>query len=412
MPLKLESAVPIAIFALTYFVIAAGKLPRLRLDRVGAALAGAVAMVAIGGLGEREALAAVDFPTLGLLLGMMIVVANLRLSGALGAAARALIARSRSGFGILAMTILASGVLAAFFINDVVCLALAPIVIELAEMVDTAPAPFLLALATASNIGSAATITGNPQNMIVAGFAHLGYRAFVLRMAPAAIAGLAIDYAVIAFIYRMELRAIGPRAAAIRLRPVRGSAWFRAKSAAIAIGALAAFVLGYRTDLTALAAGAISLFTRRVKPGRVYRLVDWTMLLMFGGLFIVVAGAEQTGFQNALVRSIGVGRLTNTAVLTVVVAALSNLVSNVPAVMLFRPLYHSLALGPQAALVIAGASTFAGNLTVVGSIANLIVIEQARRERIEIGFGEYMRVGVPVTILTMAAGIAMIAAGI
>jgi Na+/H+ antiporter NhaD/arsenite permease-like protein len=404
------TALPIAIFALTYFVIGAGKLPWLRLDRTGAAMAGAVAMVVIGGLGERAAIAAIDFRTLGLLLGMMIVAAHLRLSGALDAAARVLLTRSRSGFGMLAMTIAVAGVLAAFFINDVVCLALTPLLIEFAAIAGAPPVPFLLALATASNIGSAATITGNPQNMIVAGFAHLAYGAFAIRLAPAAAAGLAIDYAVIAWIYRKELGQV--RRADAAIRPARGSPWYRAKSAAIALGVLAGFALGYRPDLVALSAGAISLFTRRVKPARVYRLIDWTMLLMFAGLFVVVAGLERTGLPGALVNAIGAARLANTAILATAVAALSNLVSNVPAVMLMRPIYPALGSNHAAALIIAGASTLAGNLTILGSIANLIVVEQARRERIEIGFGEYLRVGVPVTILTLVIGVALIAAGL
>jgi Na+/H+ antiporter NhaD/arsenite permease-like protein len=393
-------------------VIGAGKLPWLRLDRVGAALAGAVAMVVLGGLSERAAIAAIDFHTLGLLLGMMIVAAHLRLSGALDAAARVLLARSRTGFAMLAMTIAAAGVLAAFFINDVVCIALTPLLIEFTALVGAPRAPFLLALATASNIGSAATITGNPQNMIVAGFAHLGYGAYALRLAPAAVAGLVIDYAVLAWIYRAELARVRRDPAKIAARPARGSPWYRAKSAAIAIGVLAGFALGYRPDLVALSAGAISLFTRRVKPARVYRMIDWTMLLMFAGLFVVVAGLERTGLPGTMVNSIGATRLANTTVLAIVVAALSNLVSNVPAVMVFRPLYPALGSNQAAALIIAGASTLAGNLTMLGSIANLIVVEHARRERIEISFGEYLRVGVPVTILTLAAGVAIIASGL
>ena len=320
------TALPIASFALTYYVIGAGKLPWLRLDRTGAALAGAVAMVVVGGLGERAAIAAIDFPTLGLLLGMMIVAAHLRLSGALDAAGRVLLTRSRSGFGMLAMTIAVAGVLAAFFINDVVCLALTPLLIEFTAIAGAPPVPFLLALATASNIGSAATITGNPQNMIVAGFAHLPYGAFALRLAPAAAAGLVIDYAVIAWIYRKELARV--RRADAAIRPARGSPWYRAKSAAIALGVLAGFAIGYRPDLVALSAGAISLFTRSVKPARVYRLIDWTMLLMFAGLFVVVAGLERTGLPGALVNAIGAARLANTAILATAVAALSNLVSN------------------------------------------------------------------------------------
>src|SRR6266852_2110274 len=407
-----SSLLPLAIFTFTYLVIAAGKLPALRLDRAGAALVGGVAMVMVGAVDEREALNAVDFPTLALLLGMMIVVANLRLSGAFAVTARKVLLRARSGFELLALTIAGCGVLAAFFINDVVCLALAPLLIESARLLDASPEPFLLALATASNIGSAATITGNPQNMIVAGYGHLGYGAFAVKLAPIAMAGLVIDYAVIAIIYRRELGRVRRRPDTGTLRRRRFPRRFMMKSVVIALGVLLGFGLGFPTHLVALTAGAISLLTRRIKPERVYKLVDWTMLLMFAGLFIVVAGAESTGFQNDIIRLVGAARLMNAGVLTVVIAVLSNLVSNVPAVMLFRPLYHSLGYHRGSALVIASASTFAGNLTVVGSIANLIVLEEARKERIDISFTKYLRVGLPLTIMTLAIDVLALSAGL
>jgi Na+/H+ antiporter NhaD/arsenite permease-like protein len=403
--MNLHVAIPLTIFALTYLVIAVGRIPPLSLDRTGAALVGAVAMVISGVLSEHAAEAAVDFRTLALLLGMMIVVANLRLSGAFALAARSMLAKARSGFGLLAVTVAVSGVLAAFFINDVVCLALTPLLIETATELEVDPVPLLLGLATASNIGSSATITGNPQNMIVAGFAHLRYSPFALHLAPPAAIGLAIDYAVIAFVYRRALAASGGHPESTSFPRPRVIRALLIKSALIAFGALVCFALGFETDLVALAAGALLLFTRRIRPERVYELVDWTMLVMFAGLFIVVAGAEATGFQNELIRIVGVSRLANPVALAIAVAVLSNLVSNVPAVLLFRPLYPLLGVGEKGALVLASASTLAGNLTVVGSIANLIVIEQARRHRIDITFSDYLRVGVPVTIITIVIGL-------
>ncbi|HWJ40319.1 MAG TPA: SLC13 family permease [Candidatus Limnocylindrales bacterium] len=395
------------IFALTYAVIALGEIPWLRIDRTGAALAGAVAMVVSGALSEAAAEHAIDFHTIALLLGMMIVVANLRLSGAFAFFARALLSRAQSGFGMLAMTVATSGLLAAFFINDVVCLALTPLVIDAAEIADVDPIPLLLGLATASNIGSAATITGNPQNMIVAGFAHLSYSSFAIHLAPAAIIGLVVDFVVIAAVYRSSLGAklgrgdTAPRTIRV-IRPLM------IKSSIVAVGALAMFVAGYPTHLVAMSAGVILLFTRRIKPARVYRLIDWTMLAMFTGLFIVVAGFETTGFQTDVVKLVGVDRLTHPVTLTVVVAILSNVVSNVPAVLLFRPLYPILGGSRAVALLIASASTYAGNLTVVGSIANLIVIEQARLRNINLTFVDYLRVGVPITLITLAINTAFL----
>ena len=409
--MPLHKLLALTVFALTYFAIATGKLPPLRLDRAGAALAGAVAMSVIGAVDRRQALDAIDFSTLALLLGMMIVVANLRLSGAFTLAARSLLIRARSGFGLLALNVAGAGVLAAFFINDVVCLALAPILIEAAQMLRARPEPFLLALATASNIGSAATITGNPQNMIVAGYAHLTYGAFALRLSPIALVGLIVDFATIAYIYRHQLGPIRRTPSTRTLRRPHRPRLLMWKSAAIALGTLFGFISGYPTDMVALAAGALALFTRRIKPERVYHLIDWTLLLMFAGLFVVIAGVETTGFQNQVLKIVGAQNLAHPVVLTVVMAALSNTVSNVPAVMLIRPLYRSFE-NRESALVIASASTLAGNLTVLGSIANLIVLEEAHKQHIEISFGEYLQVGLPVTILTLLLDIAMLSAGL
>ena len=396
------------IFGLTYAVIALGEIPWTRIDRTGAALAGAVAMVISGALGESAAEHAIDFHTIALLLGMMIVVANLRLSGSFSYFARALLSRARSGVGMLAMTVAASGILAAFFINDVVCLALTPLIIDAAELAGVDPIPLLLGLATASNIGSAATITGNPQNMIVAGFAHLGYANFAIHLAPAAIVGLVVEFIVIAAVYRDALTMRAPALAAPPPRAIRINRPLMLKSSFVALAALAMFIAGYPTHLIAMGAGVILLFTRRIKPARVYRLIDWTMLAMFTGLFIVVAGFETTGFQTDVVKLVGVQRLAHPVTLTVVVAILSNLVSNVPAVLLFRPLYPMLGASRAVALLIASASTYAGNLTVVGSIANLIVIEQARLRKINVTFTDYLRVGVPITLITLAINTAFL----
>ena len=203
--MTLRDALPLAIFGLTYLVLARGNLPPLRLDRAGAALVGAVAMVVSGAVSPEEAEAAISFPTLMLLLGMMIVVANLRLSGAFTLGARLVLGRARTPRGLLALTVALAGMLAAVFINDVVCLVLTPLVLDVTGTLGLDPVPFLLALATAANVGSVATITGNPQNMIVAAFAGLDYLHFAGRLAPVAVLGLIADYAVIALVYRRRL---------------------------------------------------------------------------------------------------------------------------------------------------------------------------------------------------------------
>ena len=398
--------VPLAIFAFTYFVIAVGNFPGLQLDRTGAAMVGAVLMVVTESISEPEALAAIDFHTLLLLLGMMIIVANLRISGAFALIARWMLERGHSGYGLLAITVLVSGVLAAFFINDVVCLSLAGPMIEVARILEIDAAPLLLALATGSNIGSVATITGNPQNMIVAGFAGIKYTPFALRLAPVALVGLLIDFCAIAWLYRARLSHVRARADHELPAPPPERRYHLVKSAIVAGATLVLFAAGYPTHLVALGGGAALLFTRRTLPQSIYEQIDWTLLVMFAGLFIVVRGAESTQLLNELVQTAGPDRLRNIALLSAIAAALSNLVSNVPAVLLFKPIYPQISRGMATALALASASTFAGNLTLVGSMANLIVVEQARREGIQIGFLEYLKVGVPVTIATLAVDIA------
>jgi Na+/H+ antiporter NhaD/arsenite permease-like protein len=399
-------ALPLAIFAFTYLVFVIGKFPGLQLDRTGAALAGGLLMVLSGSLSEQQALAAIDFHTIGLLLGMMIIVANLRVSGAFALVARWLLKRAHSGYGLLAMTVLVSGVLAAFFINDVVCLSLAGPLIEVARILEIDAAPLLLALATGSNIGSVATITGNPQNMIVAGFAGIGYGAFAIRLAPVALVGLVADYAVIAWIYRARLSRIERREDLNLPGPPPEQRWHLIKSSIVAAIVLVLFAMGYPTHLVALSGGAALLFTRRMDPQSIYQRIDWTMLVMFAGLFVVVRGVETTGLLKNLVEAVGPDKLKNIAVLSVAAAVLSNLVSNVPSMLLFKPIYPQIRQGISTGLALASASTFAGNLTLLGSMANLIVIEQARREGIAISFVDYLKVGLPVTLITLAIDIA------
>jgi Na+/H+ antiporter NhaD/arsenite permease-like protein len=406
-PIDYRDFVRLAIFALTYLIVGIGKFPRLRLDRTGAALVGAAAMVLAGGISQHEALAAIDFSTLTLLFGMMIVVAGLRLSGALTAIARFALQRAHSGFGLLATIIAAAGVLAAFFINDVVCLALAPLLLESTRQLEVDPEPYLIGLATASNIGSAATITGNPQNMIVAGYAHLSYGAFASRLAPIALAGLLVDYAVIALLYRTQLGSLpGSEGKSVAKKGAPLAPMIR--PAVIAFGVLAGFVMGFPTHLVALGAGAFALLTRRIPPLEVYRLIDWTLLLLFASLFIVVAGAEKTGFQNFVVNLVSVARLKNPVILTALIAILSNLVSNVPAVIVFQPIYERMGDGMGSALLIAASSTFAGNLTILGSIANLIVVETAASQGVTISFYRYFRAGLPITIVTLCLAVLLL----
>ncbi len=386
----------LVIFSFTYLLLAIGRLPPFRLDRTGIAIIGAAAMILTGVVPLPRAAEAVDYRTLVMLFGMMIVVANLRLSGSFRLVTAHVIRVARSPTQLLAATVGVSGLLAAFFINDVVCLVLAPLILQATRALALPPIPFLLALATASNIGSVATITGNPQNMLVASFSGLDYRTFALHLSPVAVVGLLCDFAVLQFVYRRELRGtIRPDAVQLKVRIHRP---LLIKSGIVAGAAVAGFAAGVGVSNVALAAGAYLLITRRVRPEKIYRDIDWTLLVLFIGLFVVVAGFETTGIDR---KAFTAFHLDHPLSLTVAVTALSNVVSNVPAVMLLRSSVNALKDSTHAWLIVAAASTLAGNLTPLGSVANLIVIEHARRMGVHISLGTYLRVGLPVTLLTL-----------
>jgi Na+/H+ antiporter NhaD/arsenite permease-like protein len=333
---------------------------------------------------------------------MMIVAAYLRLSGFFNLVVTSTIRLARTRLALLALIVIASGVLSALFVNDVICLVLAPLILELTRRLDVPPVPYLIALATASNVGSVATLTGNPQNMLVGSFSGIGYRTFLVREAPVAVVGLAAVLAIVAIVYRRELRGALP--------PIRLDTRFRVhyplmlKTSLAVVIMLVAFLAGVPIALVAIAGAAATLLTRRVKPDKVYREINWELLVLFTGLFVVVGGVETSGLSDDLLGFARAANLDRPAILTVVTAVVSNLVSNVPAVLLFKPLVPTFDDPTRAWLVLAMASTLAGNLTLVGSVANLIVVETARGARVEIGFLEYCRVGVPLTLVTLLLG--------
>jgi Na+/H+ antiporter NhaD/arsenite permease-like protein len=396
------------IFGLTYLALALGKVPRLRIDRAGIALVGAAAMLAGGALSMREAAKAVDYETIVLLFGMMVVVAYLRLAGFFALATERIAARFSGAYSLLAVTILLSGVLSAFLVNDVVCVALTPLVLHLCGRLRRPPIPYLIGLATASNIGSVATITGNPQNIIIGSLSQISYLRFAAQLAPVAAVGLVLNFVVVALVYRsalgaqVEERPEGDEATRSRPRVHRA---LLAKSVLVTLAAVGMFFAGLPIALVALVAAGV-LMLDRLRPEKVYRAIDWPLLVMFAGLFVVVHA-----FEVHVVQTWGLERwhaLLESPVVLVsgLSVLLSNLVSNVPAVLLFKPLMEVMPQKELAWLALAMSSKLAGNLTVLGSVANLIVVENARREGTELGFFEYLKVGVPLTALTTLVGVA------
>ncbi|HLK12729.1 MAG TPA: anion transporter [Candidatus Binatia bacterium] len=394
------------IFLLTYLGLAAGGVPGLRIDRSGIALVGATAMLVTGVVSRGEAVRAVDWGTLALLFGMMVVVGHLRLSGFFERLADWTLARVRRPLALLAATVAVAGVLSAFLVNDVVCLALTPLVLHVAERRRLDPVPYLVGLATGANVGSTATMTGNPQNMIIGSLSHVPYLRFAARLAPVAALGLVLDLALVAAFYRRALaRGVPLAPEPATLRPRRP---FQRRTLAVTAAAVALFFAGLPIALVALGAAAVLLLIG-ARPALVYRHVDWGLLVMFAGLFVVVDGFERRVVARWGLASWAPLHAHPVALVSAVSAVLSNVVSNVPAVLVLKPIVASLARPEDGWLALAMASTLAGNLTLLGSVANLIVIEGARRRGVSVSFWEYCRVGAPLTLLTLALGVAWLA---
>jgi Na+/H+ antiporter NhaD/arsenite permease-like protein len=402
-------------FTLTYFGLALGRLPWLRIDRTGIAVVGAALMLATGVLSVDEAKKAIDFATIVLLFGMMIVVASLRRAGFFDRLAALALSHVRSSRGLLAATMGLSGFLSAILVNDVVCLALTPLVLHLARRLRIDPKPHLIGLALAANIGSTATLTGNPQNMIIGGLSNISYLRFATKLAPVALISLVAGFLLTAWCYRTTLHAAKwskagddaieePKAAERLLGKPHTK--LLVKSLVVTLGAVTLFFAGAPMAIVALGAAAVLLLDR-VNPARIYQQIDWGLLTMFAGLFVVVHA-----FEIHVVKWWGVEQWTvlqrnPVVLLSGLSAVLSNLVSNVPAVLLFQSVIAAMPEGVRetAWLALAMSSTLAGNLTILGSVANLIVVEIARREGVVISFWEYVKVGVPVTLVTLALGI-------
>lgn len=396
--------VALAVFVATYLGVALGRVPGLALDRTGVALLGAIAMVALGVLSPAEAAASVHLPTVLLLYALMVFSAQFRLSGFYAWAAARVVTRTGDPVRLLLPLMATAGALSALLANDVVCLAFTPVVVAGAARAGLNPVPFLLGLAAASNIGSAATLIGNPQNMLIGQTGGLDFVAFTLWCGPPALLALLAAWGVIAWRYRgrwtapvaaPEGGAAGPPAGPI-------DRYQTAKGAVLVAVLIAAFLTPLPRELAALALAGVLLLSRKLHTRAILGLVDWHLLTLFCGLFVVVAGLEGTGLPARWAADLGAAGidLSDGMVLTGVTAVASNLVSNVPACMLLVRFLDP--ANPAPWYVLALASTFAGNLLAVGSIANLIVLEQARLHGVRIGFLTHARVGVPVTLASLA----------
>lgn len=436
---RVESAqsLTLAIGGLTLAVIAFGRVPGARLSRAAVAFVGAAALLAVQAVDLGAAVRMVNGEVLLLLFSLMVVNASLASAGAFRLLATLVTRGTLGPRRLLALLVLSAGVLSALFLNDTVVLMLTPLVVRAARRLRLPPLPYLLGLALAANAGSVATVTGNPQNVLVAVGAGIGYGEFAARLGPVALMALAVTLGVLLVAFRRELRGgrsvvagaaaagavagavAGVGAAADRTplpRVQRGRLFV---SGAAALLMLTGFVAGVPVALAAAVAAALLLASHGRGASLILKRVDYELLVLFAGLFVVVGAIAATGLpERWLLGLLGAGGgaaagqvATGPAglgVLTAVTAALSTLVSNVPAVLVLLPALALPTLAPPAGttlgLTVALAATLAGNLTLMASVANLIVAESARRLGEEVGFWAYLRVGVPVTLLSLLLG--------
>jgi Na+/H+ antiporter NhaD/arsenite permease-like protein len=399
---------PLVVFAATYFLVAVQRVRWLHLNRPAAALLGAVAMVTVGRLPLADAYAAIDLDVLVFLLGLMILVGHLELGGFFEAAAAWMLRTARTPRMLLAVIVIGSGLLSALFVNDTVCLVFTPVLMAALAPLGRRPTPYLVALATGSNVGSALTVVGNPQNMLIGLWSGIGFGAFAARMALPVLGGLALTVATLLWLYRDEL---SPPLAPVDLaavtpldRPLVGTAL------AVFGLALAGWLAGGSLPVVAIAAGALMLGLARRHPAPALERVEWELLLLFAALFVVTRGVQASGALAWLdparppalpLAGSGMTALTVSGAMLV----LSNLVGNVPAVVLWRDLVPRLPNPEFVWQIMALSATFAGNLLLIGSMANLIVAERAEARGFRLGYWEYARAGVPVTVLTLGWGL-------
>lgn len=388
------------IFLIVYLGMILGGLPFLRLDRTGVALLGAIALISINALSLEQAVASIHLPTMALLFAFMVVSAQMRLGGFYDWVTNKLAGMALGPASLLAVLIGVSAALSAVFSNDIVCLAMAPLLVDACRRRQLAPVPFLLALACASNIGSAATLIGNPQNMLIGQTMRLSFDGYFLDAILPVALGLVLCWVLIVRQAKGSWQEAVPAPDA-QAPAIAFDAWQTTKGLVVAGALLVGFLVApWPREHMALVGAGILLMSRQLRSQNMLGLVDWELLVLFMSLFVVNAALQRTGLTGEAVAWMAAHglRLDQPGALFATTFVLSNLVSNVPAVMLLIPVVHH----PLGGVMLALVSTLAGNLLIVGSIANIIVVDAAARRGIAIDWRRHARVGVPVTLATLA----------
>ncbi len=402
-----DQTITLIIVLVTYVGVALGFLPRLRADRTTIALIGVGVLLLFKQVTLSDIPGFLDIDTLVLLFSMMVINANLRLAGFFKLTGVYLLRLTRKPRIFLLIEVVVVGVLSALFLNDTICIMFTPFLLELLMAIDRNPIPYLIALATAANIGSVATLTGNPQNMIIGSISGITYTNFLLTLAPIAFICLGTIWIVLVLMYRREF----DRTNFFTIPPTEEVRYYKPlllKSLITVAAMLIAFLVGVPVALAAFIAACVLLITRRIKPEKIFDGIDWGILAFFSALFIITGALDKNNVTTMLLNNLNVSGHTTALNLSLITVALSNLVSNVPAVMLLKPLVSAMPNATAGWYTLAAASTLAGNLTLLGSVANLIVAESAKRRKVVLSFWEYTKSGLIITLLTLVISTAWI----
>ncbi len=392
----------LGIFAVTYIGIAIGHVPGLKVNRVGIALLGAIGMMILGGVSTNEAISYLNGPTICLLFGFFVISAQLRLSGFYDKVAESLAAQMGNPARFLLLLMVVTGGLSAVLNHDIVCYAFAPITGAALLRKRINPVPFLIALTIASNIGAGATLIGNPQNMMIGQVAHLDFGHYMLwSIVPVALA-MTAAYGIIWRLSRKHFYLAGP---CQNDRAPHGYPYDRPhtiKGIIILIVVIGLFFTSIPKEVIALAAAGIHLASTKFRTEDLLGLVEWPILVLFIGLFVVAGAFQSTGYGDQAIHWLAQGgfNLDAPVNLTLTTAALSNLVGNSAAVMLLLKVVNL--AGPATPYLLALANSFGGSLIIIGSVSNIIVVQQAREMGIHISFWDFARLGIPVTLAALA----------
>ena len=403
-----EKPAMLAIFAATYLGIAIGHVPGLKLNRTGIALLGAIAMMIFGGIGTSDVIYYVNWPTIFLLFGFFVISAQLRLSGFYDQVAGGISARLGHPAKFLLVLMLVTGGLSAFLNHDIVCFVFAPIVGTALLRQRLNPVPFLIALAVASNIGAAATLIGNPQDMMIGQVAHLNFGHYLLWCAVPVIFAMAAAYGIIWFMSRKNLQMTSSVQNELPSQTYPFNKIHTVKGIVILVVAVGLFFTSLPKEVIALAAAGIHLASTKFRTDDLLKLVDWPILVLFMGLFVVTGAFQATGYGDQAVQWLARGgfNLNAPVNLAIATAALSNLINNSAAVMLLLKVVNL--SHPATAYILALANSFGGSLIIIGSVSNIIVVQQARALGIKISFWDFARMGIPVTLAAVSGLLAWV----